>query len=106
MNKNLIGLIRRYTIILIIIYGLDILFGYIFPKVIDKDLAEFIYSFPVYFGILLNIILALIISFDIKKDNKSYPWIIIMTILIRPLGVIFYILLNILDEKANTQHAI
>ena len=103
MNKNSIKLIRKYAIILAIVYGFELIFDYLFPEIIEIKDQKLWTGIHLGIGLIFNLIIAFIISIDLKNEEKSYPWVIIMTIVIRPLGICYYLILNILNEKANTQ---
>jgi hypothetical protein len=106
MDKTKI--IGKYAIILVIFYAIQFGFNYwfqIISKIVEYDSTDVLirqYSF-IGLSIILNIITALIVSRDIKKYEINIRFLVLSTIIFRPLGVCLF-LIGLM--KMNTEEQI
>ena len=102
MNNSIIKTIGKYALILTVFYLIDIATGYIIRS-FTKDMKSYetrsmIMSIPMILDYLLNIITALIISFDKTKFKVNGKYSILLTIVYRPIGVVLFLIYLINSE--------
>jgi len=96
MKDPVFSLIAKYALILAGLYFLDNLFTIMLNEFKPSyDSFEFTRWRPIVkstFNILLNIVTALLLSHDIKEHRVKSKYVIVATILFRPVGVFVFLL--------------
>jgi len=100
-------IIAKYALILIIFYLTEFLFmlGVRYATTIqffDVKILGLLWSIDAAISIILSIITALIIRYDIKRLEINSKYLVLMTLLWRPLGVSLF-LISLLNQKRNNQ---
>ncbi len=101
--------IIKYLIVVLSIWLLRILINLIFPELFSTTIIGDGYTqtkttlFNMYQSNVFNIILALILSFDLRKIKSNYIIIPILTIISMVVGLFFFsiIILDNLIKKEN-----
>jgi len=94
MNKHqeVSRLISKYALIMIVLYGIHDVFQYFLPFYLKEVLSgsenSFWYPFIVWgFNLILNLVVASFVASDLKKYQPKSKYLILLTILYRPIGV-------------------
>ena len=100
--------IGKYAIILIVLYFFenflsDILIVFLTNLRYYPDQMVFITIVNSVVFIFSNLIVALFIASDIKKYKLKTKYIILLTILFRPIGVCFFLISLILEKKIKNE---
>ena len=100
--------IGKYAIILIVLYFFenflsDILIVFLTKLLNYPDQMVFITIVNSVVFIFSNLIVALFIASDIKKYKLKTKYIILLTILFRPIGVCFFLISLILEKKIKNE---
>lgn len=108
MSKSqlLSGLIRKYALILVILYlihyGFQHLFGFYLKDALFDD-KNSVWSVFLIWGleIILNLVAAFFVASDVKKYQPKSKYLILLTIVYRPLGVCLLLISLVLkaDEE-------
>ena len=108
-NKDLNSLVTKYSISLVLLIFIEIVvtkFDALFYK--PKEINTVIYlllNSGVWFTLISNIIVAILLTIDLHKRKLFLIWIILVTLFFKELGVIFaliYLLYN--DKKTDSLH--
>jgi hypothetical protein len=60
--------------------------------------------YPHIFNFGLNLVAAYIVALDIRKYNVKTKYVILSTILYRPIGVLAFLIFFVLQSRAKTEH--
>lgn len=98
--RNIIG---KYASILAVFSIIAILPQYLLPNVIfsEERVTNMLYQtyIPLALGLLLNLITAFVVKQDIRKYNIKTKYIMVATILYRPVGVFAFLLFLIFQDR-------
>ena len=96
MKDGFFSLITKYALILAGLYFLENVFSIMLNEFKPSDDSfELALWRPIVkstFGILLNIVIALFLSHDIKEHRVKSKYVIVTTIFFRPVGVFVFLL--------------
>ena len=108
MKDSTSKLITKYALILsafyIISYAFNILLEELSPGDDLSTQAAIRGSAPWLFNAVLNLLTAVFVYIDANKQNRNIKYVILATVLFRPVGVFAFILFCILqDSRADSQ---
>ena len=110
MNNKLTFLIGKYTLMLAISYALEFGVNHVLQMAsveLYTYIAIWLRYVPIILSITLSVVMAIILSADISKMKVRAPYVILTTILFRPIGVVaFLIYVIISDQNESTQEPI
>lgn len=115
MNKylKLNGLIHKYALILIVLYLIQYGFHHFFTFYLkgmffDNQKSIWIPFVMWGFDLILNLVAALAVASDVKKYQPKSKYLILLTIVYRPLGVcllLISLVLNVDQEHESIENA-
>src|SRR5687768_1266671 len=98
--SNLIG---KYALILAAFSIVTTVPQYLLPnmELSDEPVRNMLIQtyIPLALGVFLNLVTAFLVKQDIRKPNVKTKYIMVTTILYRPVGVIAFLLFRIFQEK-------
>jgi hypothetical protein len=98
-------LIGKYALLLSVIYAFETIMWSVInmqPYFDELFKTAYIYYYIFYaVSIFFNIIIAVIINRDIKRLKLKTSYVILATLLIRPVGVCAFLLYSIIDEYSE-----
>lgn len=103
------SLIGKYSVILAICYALEIAFSLWLTTLSDIQLSEenqylmYLKFYSYGLTLLLNSIIALLLYSDIKNLKLSAPYVIIATLLFRPVGVFAFLIYALLATRETSK---
>jgi len=107
MTDRIYALISKYALLLSIFYFLSYAFSWtVNTYELPSDERSYIYLraiSPVILDLLLNISAALVVKQDVDKYKVGAKYVILATLLYRPLGVVAFLLFLILQNTGVTQ---
>jgi hypothetical protein len=110
MKDQYFGLITKYAILLSAFYILSFAFSRAIVEyaIMDDSAynAAFWQSVGFVFNILLNLLTAYILKKDIKKHNISTKYVLLSTILFRPLGVVSFFLFVLFQNREGADNMV
>ena len=102
MNNIAIKTIRKYALILIVFYGLELLIRYFVSKMVDgsanHEINSYLITGRMILSVLLNIITAFIINSDKNRLEIDGKYSVLLTIFYRPIGVVIF-LIYVIDKE-------
>jgi len=102
MHNRSIKLISKYSLLLIVFYAVEILFGYSVDFLV-KDIGEsevsiIIIGIPYFIMYLLNIITAYVIYQDRNRFKIEEKYSVLLTVFYRPIGIVLFLIYQINNE--------
>ena len=110
MNNVVIKTIGKYALLLTIFYVIDIAVGHYISYLSDKtenfETKSLLVSVPMIIRYLLNIVTAIIISFDKTRMSVTGKYSVLLTIFYRPIGIVLFLiyLINKELERSSTHN--
>ena len=102
MNNEIIKTIGKYALLLTIFYLIDIAVGrytdFIFDKAKSRGAETLLVSLPMIVSYFLNIVTAILISFDKTKFSLTGKYSGLLTIIYRPIGIVLFLIYLINSE--------
>ena len=102
MNNEIIKTIGKYALILTIFYLIDIAVGRYTNFIIDnaksRGAETLLASLPMIVSYFLNIVTAILISFDKTKFSLTGKYSVLLTIIYRPIGIVLFLIYLINSE--------
>lgn len=108
MSNRLYSMIGKYAALLSIFYLISYAFrwaanSYEFPLSFNLSESTFVRATaPTIFDLLLNVVSAFIIHHDITKSGVRTKYVVLSTVLYRPLGIVAFLLFLILQTTGIT----
>jgi hypothetical protein len=100
MNHNELKLIGKYAWVLSISYVLELAFSeYVGSIDVELEMAPIQMMIPIAFSLLLNIGTALVVYRDKVKLGINTKYVMITTLLYRPVGVVAFLLYAVYDKS-------
>ena len=103
MKNQIFSLITKYALILAGLYFLENVFSFMLNEFKSSfELVEFARWRPIIktsLTILLNIVVALFLSQDIKEHKVKTKYVLVTTILFRPVGVFVFLLFVLHQDR-------
>lgn len=100
-------LLSKYAILLAIGYFLEIILARVIRMVDTESLARaqvlIMTNIPFAFSLLLNIVIAVFIEMDRRKLKVETNYVILATILYRPVGVIAFLLFTLYRYRNDSE---
>jgi hypothetical protein len=111
MNNKVVKTIGKYALLLTIFSFIDIAVlrytDLIFDTAKNSSSEMFLVSLPVIIGYLLNIMTAILISFDKAKFSLTGKYSVLLTVIFRPIGVVIFLIYLINSTvKSESDHNI
>jgi hypothetical protein len=104
-KSEILKFIRKYALILILMYFFQYVFNYGFEYFIKSKFLNspvfFLHAIPSGFRFILNIITAIIVARDIKKLQLQSRYLILLTVFWMPLGVCLFLISLIINQNEN-----
>ncbi len=102
MDNITIKAIGKYALILVICYGIELLFSHSSRFLMDESSSGYIPKvlsvLPIVFTFVLNIVVAIIINMDKSKLGIEGKYSVLLTIFYRPIGVVVFLIYLINKE--------
>lgn len=103
INSQFRQLLIKYTLLLSIFYFLSFLLKKVMIELESDDAAgDYIFSRSMgafFLEVLINVLTAYIIGLDIKKFQIRTKYVILATLLYRPIGVVSFLLFILLQHR-------
>jgi len=110
MNNTIIKTIGKYALLLTVFYVIESASGYV-ARYLTKDIENYqtssiLMSLPMILSYLLNVVTAVIISFDKTKLEITGKYSVLLAIFYRPIGVVLFLiyLINKGLERSSTHN--
>jgi hypothetical protein len=110
MKDQYFGLITKYAVLLSVFHIMSFAFSRAIMEYVVWDGtgydAAYWQSASFVFNILLNLLSAYILNRDIKKHNINTNFVLLSTIVYRPLGVVSFFLFIIFQNREQADNKI
>jgi len=102
MENRAVKMIGKYALLLCILYGIQVVTNYSFSLIdtetLDYDMKYYLATGVNIFPFLLNIVAAIFINSDKKKERIEGKYSILLTVFYRPIGIVLFLLYVINQE--------
>ena len=102
MNNSIIKTIGKYALILTVFYLIGTAADYIIRNISNDtksyETRSMLISIPMILNYLLNIVTAVIVSFDKTKFKITGKYSVLLTIIYRPIGIVLFLIYLINSE--------
>lgn len=110
MKNKLFELITKYALLLSVAYFVSTAFSWIVVETdyfFEDTVDNMIYKRLAFsaLNILLNLIMAFIVAQDIKQHKIETKYVMLATLIYRPLGVLAFLLFVFLHEQSHGEGA-
>lgn len=103
MKDQYFGLIAKYALLLTTFFILSFILTRALIEIqLSEDIGEnalYRQTAPLIFNIILNLITAYIVGQDIKRLSLKTKYVLLSTVVYRPLGVVAFLLFLLLQNK-------
>jgi hypothetical protein len=102
MTETVSKLIGKYAWTLAVMHLISFAFGRLMIEVRDNfdfEILTILTSLPLAFGVLLNLVAAFMVRRDVKKYGVGTRYVMLATIVYRPLGIFAFLMFFLLSER-------
>jgi len=107
MQHSYYKIVQKYTVLLIVLYAIEVAFREWVDHVIENSLENAMLRslLPFALAILFNVLTAVVLYNDMKQRQRTFHYVVIAALFFKPLGVCSFLLYE-LGAQRNEDHKI